>query len=166
MGEHVALFPYAIHMYEVSEDDKNKPIDENSTLKMTYYPVLSTLHPFMERLTYLQNKYGDLEKAPSELIGTPEHFSVLVKTDRFANMTDVPEGLVFEGGIQGLIYLGREELPRGVKQHFRKYFPKVNLETVVLLADGQRPLPVPLCYFIIFAGILSALYFFVRLIIG
>ncbi len=153
IGEHFAMYPTAIISYERTGRAHQKYLEEHTRLEDVHYPILSNSHPFIQKLIYLSDKYGDLDKVPDGLIGRPENFSVLVKTKRIKRARDMPDCVLIENNLRGVIVNPIKGPSRKTKRLFKERYPKVDFDKVLLLEEGRKPWPLMLCYACLLVGI-------------
>lgn len=126
IGEHFAIYGGSVYQYSQSKYDHSAP--GNST-KVTYcyYPIISAEHPFIKAVTS-----GEDDPDFSNI-------SVLVKSKRFKTIGAIPDGIVEETSLQGLVVNRIESLDREERNLLRENFPQVDFEKVLIVEDGRKP---------------------------
>ena len=149
-----ALYPAAIYQYQTSEYDNSEPTDATK-VDFTYYPVISEDHEFITTLWDQIDKYGDVEDIPDEEFPSINDFRVLVKTERFATVGDIPMDFTYEdNGLSGLFINKIKKLKSDEIKLLQESFPDMNFGNVLILEEGRKPQPVMIAYGIILGGVL------------
>lgn len=136
--EPVSVYGGLIYEYRQSKYDTGEP-DANTSVSVTYYPIISQSHPFMAGLNALFEKYpeGIPEEVPVPDLG---NFRVLVKTDRFNTVANFPyDSLVSDERVQGLVVNEVESLDAEEIGLLRESFPNADFGQVLILEEGREP---------------------------
>ncbi len=136
--EHWALFPFSVYEYK---QDRGETGDPKPTAKVnhTYYPIISNDHPYLIRLDELAEEYDDLDEVPDEEWPTIGDLAVLVKSEQFATIADIPYDWEFKSELQGLVINRIKSLEKEESRLIQSSFPTVDLDKVLLLEVGRKP---------------------------
>jgi len=123
IGEHHRIYATSVYEYEYEDDDaREKP---SSKVKWTYYP---------------EDKYDSLKKVPRGAKWPAlKSFAVLVKTERFATIGDIPRKRKFIKSVQGLVINRIETLGDDEKRLIRSEFPKIDFDKIFVLEQDRKP---------------------------
>lgn len=124
VGSH---FPVYFELIYYGEENTDK-------IQYVYYPILSAEHPFVQGLATLYEKYIPEEKIPQ--VG---EFSVLVKSKRYSNTSELPEGFDEAESVQGLVINKISNLKDEELDLLRQSFPSLNPEKILVLEEGRKP---------------------------
>ena len=147
IGQHVADYVGCVYEYTEGSDKVNH----------MYYPIISEENSFFDELAALYGKYGNQNDIPDGEYPEIHDFTVLVKTKRFKNRRSIPEGLVSEDKVQGLVINLIDSLDAEEKQLIQSQFPEVNLDEVLILEEGRKPASMIVSGAMIAGGILLSL---------
>jgi len=137
IGPHWRLYPACVYEYETSSySDK---VSESSSVNYAYYPIISENNPFYTQVDKLVKKYGTIEKIPERAWPEITNVAVLVKTDKFNTIGDIPDDWQPSQEIKGLIINKIESLDSEEKDLMRQCLPKVDLDKILLLEEGRTP---------------------------
>lgn len=146
IGEHVNLYELGVYKATARRD---APRNAPARVEHFDYPMISTQHKLWtdlgrkeDELRAVLEKYGSLDRAP-EKVEKPKlgHFAVLVRTDRFAATTDLPQHSERADAVEGML-LGRATiLDTDEQARLQQLFPQQDLAKVWVLQEGRKPLP-------------------------
>lgn len=139
IGAHQAVYGGCVYEYQQSKYEKGPP---NATTKLNfcYYPILSDEHPFIKTYDELLEKYGDDESIPDEEYPDTGHISVLVKTDQFKTIGDIPDvGWTDQPNAQGLVINRIKSLDAEETRLIKSSFPSTDMAKVLILELGRKP---------------------------
>jgi hypothetical protein len=154
LGPHHACYYSTVYSYKKRKGDPENP-PPGSTLTYAFYPVLSPSNPDIKALEPLLQQYGDLDKIPKDVnIPFPKHCIVLVKSNRFATVGDLPrEAIRREDAVQGLVINEISRLSADEENLIRKTFPAITTGSVFILEENRRPYSVGLAITIYVLGL-------------
>ena len=161
LDEHWAFYSSCVYYYKTSKYDKE--VKDSSTVEYAYYPALSIEHPYIIQLGKLEEKYGDLSKVPEGQFPKLENIDVLIKTEKFKTVGDIPAYIDTKKNMTGLVINSINSLNDDEKRLIQESFPKVNFNKVVIIEEGREPSSTTSSFammgggvFIIFIGIAVA----------
>lgn len=138
LGEHIAL--YGEIVYEYSQSKYSSAAPTNTTkVNTSYYPVISTSNDFVVKIDELFEKHeGNI---PAETpIPTVNNFAVLVKTNRFKKVGDIPPHYMqSESDLKGLVINDIKSLSKEEAKYIKQGFPRLDVNKVFILEDGRQP---------------------------
>jgi len=161
IGQHIAFYPAAAYSYRTLFEGQ-KPSD-GTLLNSVYYPILSLQDPYIRRLRTLVSLYGDFSSIPKDSLPKPESFTVLVATNRWSTRVDIPDDLVVEDDLTGLIVNEIDSLPSKSRNAVQLVFPKVDFSKVLIVHQDKRPWPLAICWSSMLFGAFLVAYALVRL---
>lgn len=138
IGPHWRIYSGSVFTYEPTSivDSEQKP--ENKVTHV-YYPIISNEHPFFPQMGKLAEKHGSFDAIPDEEIPDIE-FTVLVITNEFNTIGDIPEDWIDSPSIQGLVI---NEVSGGPDDEERELikssFPNIDFDKVLILDEGRTP---------------------------
>ncbi len=140
IGSHYALYYSAVLTYETYDRGSDKPSGDQF-LRETYYPIISKSNPDIQKLEKLRAQFGGRDKAPSDAqLSTLQHFTVLVKSNRFKQVRDIPsEPLRIEDSVHGLVINEVSRLGIQEEELIKKKFPNIDIKKVLILEEGRTP---------------------------
>ena len=155
LGGHVACYFGGLYSYMADKDDK-QPAGPDTSLSEYYYPIISEQHPSAQQLIA---DYGSLEQVPLDVeLPEIESFRVLVKTDRFDKLRDLPvEQAARLPSVQGLVVNRVDRLSAEELRLLHTNFPLADFENVLLVEEGRTPSPEWLSSGMIITGIVLSL---------
>ena len=139
LGEHVRL--YNLGFYVHSSRETNLPEDHHRP-KYVLYPIVSKKHPCIAKSP---------DAAPTDPLPECNEFAVLVKTERFVELRQIPHLAQESGSVAGLIVTRASDLPLQAKGWIRDHFQGLNLDGVVILEEGRKP-PSPRNWLLLLGG--------------
>jgi hypothetical protein len=148
IGPHVACYYAAVIVYHKSKGLAQARPDPNTNLSECFYPILSADDPTILEIQKLEKTYGSIEKIPENVpIDKPTRFSVVVKTNRFHQVKDVPKAAIrTEASVQGLILNRSRPIGADEKKLLIEEFPAVDFDRVMVLEDGRVPSSTAWCF--------------------
>lgn len=139
LGQHVRMYSNSIYRYRKgSAREGGNPLPSTPVTR-TWYPVLSTEHPYIQAVLDLQDEYGAAENVPDDAWPRLTSFRVLVKSSEFRTVGDIPDENLIEDSIQGLVVSRIETLEDDEARLLRESFPGIDPRTVLLLEKDRRP---------------------------
>ena len=137
LGPHLALYNGSV--YSISGRDKDKP---NPSVKYAIYAVVSESHPYGKLLKQMLAPAGDAREpivleAPASL--DLERVAVLVKTNRFKSVAELPQAPAAQTAVQGLAINQIQSLSDEESRLVREVVPGIDLDQVLILEEGRRP---------------------------
>lgn len=139
LKEHWRVYPGSVFSYEVPKNASSDEALPEYKVTETYYPVISMTHPFFLKLAALQMQYGDLDAVPDEEYPDVGNFKVLVKTDAFKQVRDVPDDWMESEGVEGMVINAISSLSQEEEALIRESFPSVDMSSVLILEEGRKP---------------------------
>ncbi len=138
-GAHSAIYGASIYEYTQSKYDSSEP-GPSTKVTHAYYPVISTKHPFNVAWDELAEKYGSFDDVPeTETFPDLTTFTVLVKTKRFDTIGSIPDGIIDEQSVQGLLINRISGLDNEEENLIKQSFPQVDVDKVLILEEGRKP---------------------------
>ena len=135
VGEHWVIYDELFYTYETK---KGRDIDENTKVTESFYPVISTSHPFFEDLRGLAAEHGGLESIPDEVWPQLSGFKLMVRTKRYKNIGSIPEGGWEKAeSVHGLVVDHKFDSDEMSVIH--SSFPGMNMAAVLVLEEGRKP---------------------------
>ena len=167
IGRHSAVYGGAVYEYEGIESSNGGEPFPGSKVNYAFYPIISSKHPFNVHWDALAEKYGSYDDVP-ETEDFPEltTFSVIVKTKRFKTVESIPEGIVDENELTGLVINRIDGLDNEDKSLLRQSFPAVDFDELLILEDGRKPSSAWMWMSMLGGGLLVALTGVVLLFAG
>ncbi|MFH1550909.1 MAG: hypothetical protein ABIH04_10165 [Planctomycetota bacterium] len=106
---------------------------------ITYFchPLFSEDNEVFDRLDALAGQYGSVEAIPDSEMPELHTFKVLVKTERYAELDDIPdleERIVVTGAVSDSVGFDSE-----MRSEFRKTFPEVNPDDLIMVEENKLP---------------------------
>ena len=136
---HSAIYSASVYEYEASSYSSNDP-GPSAKVNHTYYPIISPSHPFNVRWDELAEKYGSFDDVPeTEELPDLDTFVVLVKTERFKTVGAIPDNVVDESSVSGLLVNRISGLDNEEKDLVRQNFPTVDPDKLLILEEGRKP---------------------------
>jgi hypothetical protein len=128
-GPHIAVYLAAVYSCKLNDKDKkNPPID------YSIYPIISHTNPMLaEWEAALAQKDGN-DRVPQLT-----QLAVLIKTDKFKHLQEIPQQAKEEAHITGLVINRIRSLEADEAKLIHEQFPRVDLDRVLLLEEGRRP---------------------------
>lgn len=155
IGKHWALHTETIYSYSQSKYDTGEP-GPNTSISYAFYPIISHSHEHLKEVyAYWAKKEADPNfqgAAP-----TVRSFSVLVKTNRFDKLRDLPTDDKEVDSIKGLVVNRIRTLDDDEKKLISQSFPSVNLDKVLILDDGREPSSATASWAFMIGGVLLVL---------
>lgn len=152
IGSHVADYYECIFEYEGGNEMK-----ETDKVTYAYYPILSNQHPYVVGMNQLYEQFPD--GIPKE-VDLPDMgvISVLVKTDEFPTIGDIPEDMISEDQVQGLIVNKIEKLDQEEIDLLKESYPAIDPEKILLLDKARTPTPAGITLAIMGGGVLVSIF--------
>ena len=149
IGRHHRIYGSRVYEYETDNGSQPKP---SSPVNWTYYPILSDQHPSIMKMRELEQKYGSWKKAPKTEWPRVKDFAVIVKTEYFKTVKDIPSGRKYYESVSGLVINEIEALGDDEKDLIRTEFPKIDFEKVLILEEYRKPTSVPVSIGLMIGG--------------
>ncbi|MEM1296404.1 MAG: hypothetical protein AAGH89_13635 [Verrucomicrobiota bacterium] len=148
IGSHVADYYECIFEYEGGNEMK-----DTDKVTYAYYPILSNQHSYVVGMNQLFAQYPD--GIPEE-IALPDMgvISVLVKTEEFPTIGDIPEEMASEDQVQGLFVNKVEKLDQEEIDLLKESYPAIDPENILLLDKARTPTPTGVTFGIMGGGAL------------
>ncbi|PHS15782.1 MAG: hypothetical protein COA78_04885 [Blastopirellula sp.] len=134
IGEHAALYPGSVYTYEEEGSGGGMP-SNSAKVRYAYYPIISLEHDFMQQLAALENAENIDEFAEPTLDG----LAVLVRTNDFKTIGAIPDDIVIEESVQGLVINRISSLDEEEKDLLRQSFDTIDFDKVLILSDDRKP---------------------------
>jgi hypothetical protein len=128
IGKHLRLYDELIYVY--SSRDKNK---SDPSLTDCFYPIISPAHPDLVKL--LANDGKDVKDDPAPI----KNFAVLVKTNQFHRLADVPRKDPVQDSLQGMVVNDIKELSAQETKLIKESFPTMDTSKIIILEQGRTP---------------------------
>ena len=143
---------YAISVYEYGQDGGRVTAD--TPVYWTYYPIISDEHPYIKGVEELQARYGDLDDAPDSEWPPLGEVAVVVKTELFETVGEIPRRRVYTQAIEGMVINEIESLGDEEKRLLSKGFPKFNFDRILILEEFRRPVSTTTIVIIMTIGVI------------
>jgi hypothetical protein len=138
LGEHYKIFPASYFWFETYSGAVGSTPSRGSKVKGTYVPLISPSNPYAVALKSLTEKYGALANIPASEVPDLKHFAVLLCTDRYSRVSDIPEhveqGKTVKGLVNRLEGLGRKE-----RALVTQNCPGVDPAKLIILTENAEP---------------------------
>lgn len=139
LGPHIALYPMCYYEYRKGKHEHGEP-GPGTSLTCTYYPVISNEHSFLQAF---QAWNESLESADDQSAIQPPpaigQFAVLVKSDEFSILGEIPDDFGSVPSVQGLVINTIESLDDEETNLLRQNFPGLDVEQVLILEKDRQP---------------------------
>ena len=156
--EHWRIFPASIYEYETYGGREKKPADY-SKVNYVYYPIISGEHTYLYSFTELSQKYGEIHKIPKNEMPRIKDFRILVKTDRFEFIGEIPSEWRHSASVEGIVIgTAQSELSNPEKQLVYEMFPSANLYKMLVLDENRKPISKIYSILMIFGGLFLGSY--------
>jgi hypothetical protein len=119
-------------------------------VQAAYYPILSESHPFFQKIQSLAES-GELEDGLNPDLLKPDTVAVLVKTEAYSTVGDVPVSIEHKDAVQGLVINAVRDPAEEEARLIRENFPAIDLEKLIVLEEGRTPSSV-LSYLLFMGG--------------
>jgi hypothetical protein len=140
LGTHVALYDSAITAFLVKKGETTS--QRGAKMNFAIYPIVSVDHPLANETT---------DDSGSDV------FNVLVLSDRFYSAGEMPRAPRTEYSVNGLVLNGIRSVNLDEQHLIQSRYPNIDFSSVILLKQGQKPVPVVLRVGLIAAGIVFVL---------
>lgn len=141
LGPHWAIYGGSVYSYEAPKSG-NQDATPTSKVHYAYYPVISDDHPFFRQLAQLTEQYGSEEAIPDAEWPEIGRISMLIKTKRFHQVRDIPDGWEQVVSLKGLVINEIEPLDAEEAALVKQSFPNADAASVLILEAGRQPTPV------------------------
>lgn len=129
---------YLFNVFEYVKEEGRRP-GPDTEVTWVYYPIVSEKHPAIVKLRQLRAKYGSLGKAPKAERPKVEDFAVLIKTERYGTVKELPDGFDYIASATGLVINRIESLGDEERRLIRGTFPKIDFDKVYILEEHREP---------------------------
>jgi hypothetical protein len=127
LGKHLRLYPSLIFATAKSQKDSKDP-----PIHYSFYPLISPSHPQLAK-----ERIEDIAAA-----GDDPHlkeFTVLVRTEQFKRVGEVPHGPVVENSIQGMVINSISSLSADEAKLIKDSFPNLDTNRLLILEQDRTP---------------------------
>jgi hypothetical protein len=139
IGPHWKLWDGLIYSYTTRDEEPSEP-GPATELDFVYYPLVSEQHPFMVKWQGLLATYGSFDAVPGEEREPLPQVAMLVRSERFARLGDVPTETWEHGDrLHGLLVNDVRSLGPDARQLLRQSFATLDFDRVLILEEGRRP---------------------------
>ena len=152
LGEHWAFYSSCVYYDSTSKYDRN--VKGRTKVDYAYYPALSIEHPYMITLEKLEEQYGDLSKVPGRKFPKLENIHVLIKTEKFKTVGEIPAYIDSKKNMKGLIINSISSLNDDERKLIKESFPKVNFNKLVIIEEGREPCSITNSFTMMGGGVL------------
>ena len=128
---------YLQSVYEYREDDGRETSD--SPVYWTYYPIISDEHPYRRALHGLVATYGSRGNIPDGKWPPLGEVAVIVKTDRFDTIGEIPSRMAYVEGIDGMVINEIEPIDEEARKLLEGEFPRMDFKKILILEEFRRP---------------------------
>lgn len=137
VGPHWRMYQELLFRYQ--QKWGSDEVTAETPIEYSYYPILSTSHPFFAELEKSRQAYGGVEQIAEEALPTVETFSMLVKTKQFKTVGDLPDSWAEGEPIQGLVVNRIYKLKKDEAELLTQSFPGIDLANILVLEEGRSP---------------------------
>ena len=141
--DHFAIYDATVYSYRASKSEQGNP-PTSTSVNYSFHPIISTSHSYVTGVTKLRElatKQNGPENIQDFEIPELKEFAVIVKTEKFETIGDIPETMLPEESIEGLVINKIDSLDKEEKELLKQSFPDANLDKVLILEDGRKPAP-------------------------
>ena len=137
LGEHHRLYFQCVYEYETGRGESAQTA--NSKVNHCYYPVISSTNKFITDLQAFVAEHGGVDNIPDDAAWPePDSFSVLVKSNDYKKVSELPEDMELSPGLEGVIINRISSLKPDEKKLIQQSFPTVNLEKVLVVQKDRK----------------------------
>lgn len=134
-GPHWRLYGLAVYSFRAEEGQTQAAGSEK--VEHAYYPVVSEEHPYVKG--FPQGESEGKEVAQTEDI--PDDFAVLIRTERFGTVNDIPRAFQHSPSMRGMVVGSIISLTDDEKKLISESFPKADLSRLMIFEEGRLPTP-------------------------
>jgi hypothetical protein len=127
LGKHLRLYPSLIFATPKSQKDSKDP-----PVSYSFYPIISPSHPELARV-----RIEDVAAAGDDM--HLREFTVLVRTEQFTRLGQVPHGPAVENSIQGMVINSISSLSSDEAKLIKDSFPNLDTNRIVILEQDRMP---------------------------
>jgi len=129
---------YMTYYYEYPEfaGTEEKPEYE---VTHAYVPLISSNHPYSLALDDLEEKYPDGVEIPEEEFPVMQDFQILLKTNDYKTLGDIPEFWVFHEKLEGVVINKINSFESGEEDLIRQSFPNLDFNKILILEKDRKP---------------------------
>lgn len=165
VGEHLCLYPSSVYRYKTSQNEEQA--SASSVLECIYFPIISSEHPWFEEARAAVAKYGSIDAVPDREWPEVKQFTVLVKsTKRFSTVGEIPDDWGEGTEVSGLIVNRISKLSGEERDLVQQAFPRADLDQILILQEGRKPMSKAISLGMIAGGVILALGGVVTLVTG
>jgi len=145
-------------VYSAKVGKYDKDVKEDSTVEYCYIPIISKENPFVEKVdSYLAQVEAGGEAAQNIPEPSLDSYSVLVKTDRYKKVGDLPYGFDEGAALQGVFINKITSLADDEKDLLLEGASGIDLENILILEEGRTPSSATKAYGAMAGGVVIAL---------
>ena len=144
IGDHAAVYDELVYCYEAASYSA-EPSDD-TRVSYCYYPIVSMSNPYMKSVVELHSR--DPESITQEEYDSIklEEFKVIVKSNKFDHVKDLPYGVSRGESIKGMVINQISSLGREEKRLLQESFPDLELDSLIILHENDKPTPESVSY--------------------
>jgi hypothetical protein len=151
VGEHLAIYEELIYCYTDDLVLSQEPTD-TTRVDYAYYPIVSLVHPFVQGVFELDRLTPEEAEAKAQDLWLDD-FKVLVRTNRFSTVGELPETYGRERAVEGLIVNRISSLGWEERSLLAESFPDLDLDSILILQEGRKPASEVFSFGMIAAGV-------------
>jgi hypothetical protein len=155
IGPHYACYRDMVYQYSVTRGSKPT---ERTPVSFAYYPIISSAHPWAKQTEPLIKKYGGLERVPKAELPPTSSFVVLVKTNQFNTIGDLPtQPVQYRDSLQGLVINHVDSLTNDEKKKIQEEIPNVDFNKILIVEADRKPMSRSSTWFLVGGGLCMAI---------
>lgn len=158
IGGHWVMNHELVFSYQADRGDSEEDLAGSQRLDFSYYPIVAPENDFFAQLEDLEQLYGSLDEVPEERLPELSGFSVLVRTERYERLSDLPEPAWAPAeSVTGMVANQVRSLSSDEAALVQEGFPGVDVSQLLILEEGRQPKSATQSYTRIGGGALLAL---------
>lgn len=135
LGPHWRLYGLAVYSFRAEEGQTEAGGSEK--VEHAYYPIVSDEHPYVKGFP----RGGSEGKAVSSGEDSPDDFAVLVRTERFDTVNDIPKAFQQSPSMRGMVVGSIVSLSEDEKKLISESFPAADMSRLMIFEEGRLPTP-------------------------
>lgn len=134
ISDHYAYYPMIVYEYQSTESNANAAITGNEKVSYAVYLIVPPDQSIIQNLWLEEIQTGDV--LDYVLRGTNERTGLLVYTNRFKRINDLPDKVTLENSIEG--YLEKPYIAPYSYNYLKETYPDMNLESILYLKEPNE----------------------------
>lgn len=136
IGPHLRVYGKSFFYAEAPISGTPAPSAE---VEFTYVPLVSMEHPFAKKLLASAKQPANIGSIPKQSWPALEKFVVLLRTDRFNTVVEIPQTVEYAPSAHGLFFVNVGSLDEHESEVIRKALPNVDSSKVLILLEDTSP---------------------------